>query len=69
MATLAKRDEIIFIIISRVAPELLMMDFQVCHRAAELAAPTIAPQHSCARFFVVAIFQPERLLPPEELTH
>jgi len=43
MAIRAKRDEIIFCVLARVAAKLLMMDFEACHGAAELASPTVAP--------------------------
>jgi len=42
MTTLAKRDEIIVVIISQVAPELLMMGFQFRPGSAELASPAVS---------------------------
>jgi len=43
MAVVAKRDEIIFVVLTRVAAEFLMMNFEVGHRPAELAAPAVSP--------------------------
>jgi len=34
------------------ASKLLMMNFHVCHRTAELAPPTVAPEYLLAKFIV-----------------
>jgi hypothetical protein len=42
MAIRAKRDEIIFLIFPRLTPKLLVMNFHICHGAAELASPAVS---------------------------
>jgi hypothetical protein len=49
MATCAEGDEIVFAVLARMASEFLVMNFEVHPRSAELAAPTIAPQHSLSQ--------------------
>jgi hypothetical protein len=46
MAAVAEGNEIIFVVGSRVAAELLVMDFEVDHRSAELTTPAVTPKHS-----------------------
>ena len=41
----AERDQVLFLVISGATAELLVMDFQVRHRAACLTAPAIPAQH------------------------
>jgi hypothetical protein len=48
MATVAECDEIIFAVFARMTPKLLMMDFEVVPRTAELATPPVAPQRALA---------------------
>src|SRR5579864_4984080 len=69
MAIRAKRDEIVFIIISRVAAKLLMMDFKVSPGSAALAAPGIAAQHAFAQLFIIASCEPHRHLLLQKLIH
>jgi len=45
MAFRAERNQVLLRIFPGVATKLLMMDFQVRHRAARLAAPAIPAQH------------------------
>jgi hypothetical protein len=54
MAIRAKRDEIIFCVLARVAAKLLVMHFEVLPRSAELAAPAVASQYTLAQIFVLA---------------
>jgi hypothetical protein len=42
-ASVAKGNKIVFVIWSRVATELLMVDFEVGHPSAELTTPAVAP--------------------------
>jgi hypothetical protein len=46
MAIDAQRDEIVLVIITRLAAELLVMDFEVFHRPAELAMPAVTVQNT-----------------------
>jgi hypothetical protein len=62
MAIHAKRDEIIFIIISRVAAKSLMMDFEIRHGTAELASPPVAAKHAFSQFFVFTSCKSDRHL-------
>jgi hypothetical protein len=39
MAGVAQRDQVVFVVLTGVTAELLMMDFEVGHRAATLASP------------------------------
>ena len=43
MAFVAEGDEIVFVVLTRVAAEFLMVDFEVGHGPAELAAPAVSP--------------------------
>ncbi|MFZ0277447.1 MAG: hypothetical protein WA254_06970 [Candidatus Sulfotelmatobacter sp.] len=45
MAAGAKRDQVVFGIVARAAAILSVVNFQVRHRAAPLASPTITTQH------------------------
>ena len=45
MAAIAKGDQVIFVVRTRVATEALVMDFEVGHGSAELTTPAVAPQH------------------------
>jgi hypothetical protein len=42
VATRAERNEIVFAICPRLTPKLLVMNFQPCHEAAELASPAVS---------------------------
>jgi hypothetical protein len=46
MAGRTERNEIRFGVGSSMAPEVLMVDFEVRHRAARLAAPAISPEYA-----------------------
>jgi len=43
MASVAKGNEIVFLVRTRVAAEDLVVDFEVGHGPAELAAPAVTP--------------------------
>lgn len=52
MAGGTQRDEVLFRIISGAAAEFNMVDLEISHRAAGLATPTIAPEHSPVKVLV-----------------
>jgi hypothetical protein len=54
MAGGAERNKILFRIVSSLAAKLLMMDFQIRHRAAQLTASSI-PFHFRDLYFVPAL--------------
>ena len=60
VAICAKRDQVLFRIFAAVTAKLLMVDDKVCHRSAELASPTVAPQHVLAKLFIFLLVKPER---------
>jgi len=53
MALRAKRDQVLWVIISALAPKLHVMHLQVSRSSAELAAPPVALEHLLAEIFVV----------------
>jgi len=52
MAGRTERNEIRFGVGSSMAPEVLMVDFEVRHRTARLAAPTISAEYALPLGFV-----------------
>ena len=62
-------DQIVLTILAAVAAELFVMNFKVCHRAAELAAPAVSPQYLLAKFPVILLFEPDRRLFRRSLIH
>lgn len=42
MTSRAERNKIFFAVLARLAPILLMMNFKISHRTAELATPVIS---------------------------
>ena len=44
MAVVAQSDQVFFCVLTRVAPELLVVNFEMRHRLTDLAAPVVAPQ-------------------------
>jgi hypothetical protein len=62
MAIKTQRDEILFLILTRVATKLLVVNFKVPHRAAQLATPAIAPQYLLAELPVAFLLKPNRRL-------
>ena len=58
MTCIANSKEVLFRIVAGVAAKLFVMDFQVCHCAAQLTSPAIATQHLLAQIFVQSRIQP-----------
>ena len=52
MTRIAKCDQILFRVAPRVAAELLVVDFEIRHRAARLTPPTIAAEDLLAKVVV-----------------
>ena len=69
MAIKTQRDEILFLILTGVAAKLLVMDFEICHRAAQLAPPAIAPQDLLAKFPIAFLFKPDWRLFGNNVVH
>jgi hypothetical protein len=49
MTLRTESDQVLFSVVARLAAKLLVVDFQVQHRAARLTTPPIATQHSLAK--------------------
>ena len=62
-------DQIVLTILAGVAAEFFMVNFKVCHRTAELAAPAVSPQYLLAKFPVIFLFEPDRRLFRRSLIH
>jgi len=69
VAVKAQRDEILFVVFARVTAKLFVVDFEVCHRAAKLAAPAVSPQYLLAKFPVIFLLEPDRPLFRRSLIH
>ena len=52
MAFSAQRDQILFLVVARVAAELEVVYLQVLHATAILAAPAVALQHLAMQFAI-----------------
>jgi hypothetical protein len=50
MAVVAQGDQVLFRVVTRVAPELLVVNFEICHGAADLASPAVALQDGPMQF-------------------
>jgi len=48
MAAVAEGNQVSFVVLTGVAAELLVMDFEVRHGSAELTTPAISPKHLLA---------------------
>src|SRR5947199_67109 len=62
VAFTAKSNKVPLAIIAAATAELLMMNFQIRHRAAALAAPAISPQHLLTQLLVFARVKPDARL-------
>ena len=62
-------DQIVLTILAGVAAKFFMVNFKVCHRTAELAAPAVSPQYLLAKFPVIFLFEPDRRLFRRSLIH
>ena len=62
-------DQIVLTILAGVAAKFFMVNFKVCHRTAELAAPAVSPQYLLAKFPVILLFEPDRRLFRRSLIH
>jgi hypothetical protein len=60
MTRCAERNQIGFRIIASLAAKLLMMEFQIRHRAAQLTAPSIPTQHLLSQILVGDTSSPNR---------
>ena len=69
VAVCAYSDEVFFRIFARMTAKVLMMNFYVCPRAAQLAAPTVALEDSLAQRLILASRQPDRYLFRKECGH
>ena len=56
----AQRNEVVFLVFARMAAKLLMMNFEISHRTAELASPAIPSQHLFTEFGIVIYSEPKR---------
>jgi len=59
VAFCAQRDQILFLIPTGLAPEVLVVQLEMYHGAAHLAAPVVALQHLSMQFTVLFWIQPE----------
>ena len=62
-------DQIMLTILAGVAAKLFVVNFKVCHRTAELAAPAVSPQYMLAKFPVIFFLEPDRPLFRRSLIH
>jgi len=69
VAFTAKSNKVPLAIIAAATAELLMMDFQIRHRAAALAAPAISPQHLLTQLLVFTRVKPDARLLRTNLLH
>ena len=69
MAIKAQREEILFVVSAGVTAKLFVVDFEVCHRAAKLAAPAVSPQYLLAELLVILLLEPDRRLFRQNLLH
>ena len=54
--------QIVLAILAGVAAKFFMVNFKVCHRTAELAAPAVSPQYVLAELLVILLLKPDRHL-------
>ena len=64
-----KGDQVVLTILAGVAAKFFMVDFKVCHRTAELAAPAVSPQYMLAKLPVILFLEPDRPLFRRSLIH
>jgi hypothetical protein len=57
---MAESDQVVFRVVTGVAAELLVMNFEVCSRAAALASPAVTLQDCIVQFRVLRAIQPDR---------
>ena len=62
-------DQIMLTILAGVAAKLFVVNFKVCHRTAELAAPAVSPQYMLAKLPVIFFLEPDRPLFRRSLIH
>ena len=62
-------DQIVLTILAGVAAKFFMVNFKVCHRTAELAAPAVSPQYLLAKFPVAFLLEPNRCLLGNNVIH
>ena len=62
-------DQIVLTILAGVAAKLFVVNFKVCHRTAELAAPAVSPQYMLAKLPVIFFLEPDRHLFRRSLIH
>ena len=61
--------QIVLAILAGVAAKLFVVNFKVCHRTAELAAPAVSPQYVLAELLVILLLKPDRHLFRQNLLH
>ena len=61
--------QIVLTILAGVAAKLFVVNFKVCHRTAELAAPAVSPQYMLAKLPVILFLEPDRPLFRRSLIH
>ena len=61
--------QIVLAILAGVAAKFFMVNFEVCHRTAELAAPAVSPQYMLAKLPVILFLEPDRPLFRRSLIH
>ena len=61
--------QIVLAILAGVAAKFFMVNFKVCHRTAELAAPAVSPQYMLAKLPVILFLEPDRPLFRRSLIH
>ena len=52
MTVAAQGDQVLLGIISGLAAELFVVNFEIRHRAARLASPAVSPEYLIAKFFI-----------------
>ena len=61
--------QIVLAILAGVAAKFFMVNFKVCHRTAELAAPAVSPPYVLAELLVILLLEPDRRLFRQNLLH
>jgi hypothetical protein len=59
VALSAKRDQVLFLVATRLAPQFEVMDLQVLQTTASLASPAVALQHLPMQFAVALRIEPK----------